>query len=90
VLKNKKGEDYIFNTGKHKSMLTYYFTKPNEVINLEYSIPKNANPTIEVQDIKYDLFTNKLLNIEPRKDENLFPTPFVINDATVVLKTIKF
>ena len=90
VLKQPKDQSYIFNTGKRKNVLSYYFTKPNEVLEFEYIIGSKENPTLELQEVKYDLFTNELLKVEPRKDIKMMPTPFVINDATIVIKNIEF
>lgn len=82
--------DHIFDTGKKKNVLSYYLTKPNEVVELEYVIGSKSNPTLEIREVKYDLFTNELLKVESRKDKKMMPTPFVINDATIVKKEIKF
>jgi hypothetical protein len=90
VLKQPKGQSYIFNTGKRKNVLSYYFTKPNEVLEFEYIIGSKENPALEVQEVKYDLFTNELLKVAQRKDVKMMPTPFVINDATIVKKEVRF
>lgn len=90
VLKKPKGKPYIFDTGKRKNVLSYYYTKPNEVVEFEYTINSKANPTLEIQEVKYDLFTNELLKVENRKDKKMMPTPFVINDATIIKKEIRF
>ncbi len=90
VLKQPKNQAYIFYTGKRKNVLSYYFTKPNEVLELEYVISSKMNPTLEIQEVKYDLFTNKFLKVKRRKDIKMMPTPFVINDATIIKKEIRF
>ncbi|PHR73671.1 MAG: peptidase M28 [Lutibacter sp.] len=90
ALKQPKKQSYIFDTGKRKNVLSYYFTKPNEVLELGYVINSKVNPTLEIQEVKYDLFTNQLLKVELRKDNKMMPTPFVINDATIVRKEIRF
>jgi hypothetical protein len=81
---------FAFNTGKHRSVLTYYFTEKNEVLDLEFSIPKNEDPELTLYDIAYDLYTNPFLNVKPRQNETMMPTPFVVNDASVIIKKIKF
>lgn len=85
----KNNSVYTFNTGKRKNVLVYYFAKENEILDLEFSIPANENLEMILYDISYDLFTNKLLYVTPRKDDKLMPTPFVINDATIIKKEIK-
>ncbi len=81
--------DFVINTEKRKNILTYYFTEENELLNIKFSISKNEKPEIVIYDSAYDLLTNKKLNIKKRNINNTFPTPFVINDATIIKKTIK-
>ncbi len=88
-LRKKKDGEFLFHTGKRKNLLSYYFTENDSILNLNFVLPKNENPSITIYDTKYDLFTNKLLNIKPRTDAKMMPTPFVINDATIIRKTIK-
>jgi len=81
---------YVFDTEKSKNILSYYFTEKEEVLNIEFSIPKTEKPEILIYDVAYDLFTNDLLNVKPRTDESTFSTPFVVNDATIIKTIIKF
>lgn len=78
-----------FNTKKAKTILTYYITKPNEFLEIEFSIPKDETPLIDLYESSYDLFTNPLLNVKNNRDETMMPTPFVINDATIVKENLK-
>lgn len=80
---------YAFDTEHTKNILSYYFTEENEAINLAFTIPKNEKPEIIMYDIAYDIFTNKQIRIVPRPIAT-FPTPFVINDATIIKKQIIF
>jgi hypothetical protein len=89
-LKKKKDKAFIFDTAKRKSISTYYFTKLNKVIDIQFTINAKNNPTIEIQEVKYDLFTNPLLNVKDRSDSKFMATPFVINDATIITKEIPF
>lgn len=89
-LKKVEGKDFIFETKKRKTMLSYYLTKPNEVIDLKYTVPTKNKPSIEIMEVKYDLFTNPLLNVKNRENSKYMPTPFVINDATIITKEITF
>lgn len=79
-----------FNTEKHKTIISYFFTKPDEKIEISISLPKAEEPKIALYEAKYDLFTNPLLNVKPRTDEKMMPTPFVINDATIIKENIHF
>ena len=80
---------YAIDTEKRKNILSYYFTEENETLNLEFSFPVKEKPSILLYDIAYDLFTNPLLNVKPRSDDKQFPTPFVVNDATIIKQEIK-
>ncbi len=84
----KKESGFIFNTEKSKQILTYYFTEKDEVLHLEYSVPATENPEMVLYDTAYDLHTNPLLNVPKRNDNTTMPTPFVINDASIIKKRI--
>jgi hypothetical protein len=83
---NNKAE---FNTENRKTIITYYPTKPNEFLEIEFSIPMEEKPEIVLYESAYDLFSNPLLNVKNNRTEIMMPTPFVINDATIVKKEIK-
>jgi hypothetical protein len=85
----KQKTNYSFNTEKRKTILSYYFTEENEILDLEFIVPETENLSFTLYDISYDLFTNKLLKVKPRNNKKLMPTPFVINDATIIKKDIK-
>ena len=71
------------------TLMSYYFTKENEIIDLEFVVDKNQKFDIDVLEVKYDLFTNPQFNLTPRS-EIMMPMPFVMNDATVIKTNIKF
>jgi hypothetical protein len=83
----QKGENYIMNTEKRKHLLSYYFTKPNETLTLEFTLEKGEKPDITMYLASYDLFTNPNFKITPRTDI-MMPTPFVLNDAIVIKKRL--
>jgi hypothetical protein len=92
-LRKRKDSEILFNTNKRKSLLSYYFTEENETLNLEFTLSlkdnNNPNTTITLYDTAYDLFTNQYLKVKPRNNEKTMPTPFVINDATIIKMDIK-
>ncbi len=79
-----------FNTEKRKTLISYFFTQPNEVVTVEFSLPKSEKPIINLYEAKYDLFSNPLLQVKPRTDEKMMPTPFVVNDATIIKQKLLF
>ena len=92
ILKVKNNEQYVFTTETNRHILTYYFTKENEILNLSITLPKDEEPELEILEASYDLFTNDqiktfLPNINPR-NEIMMPMPFVLNDAIILYKKI--
>jgi len=83
----QKDEEYVINTEKRKSLLSYYFTKPKDTLSLEFTLEKGEKPDITMYLASYDLFTNPNFKIKPRSDI-MMPTPFVLNDAIVIKKQL--
>ena len=79
-----------FTTEKRKTLISYFFTQPNEIVTIEFSLPKSEVPLINLYEAKYDLFSNPLIHVKPRTDPTMMPTPFVINDATIIKQELKF
>ncbi len=71
------------------TIMSYFITEENEMIDLEFVVDKEQQFDIDVLEAKFDLFTNDQFNITPRNNE-MIPTPFVLNDATVIKTNIKF
>lgn len=74
---------------KSGSILSYYRTEADEIIDLEFVVAINQKIDIDILESKYDLFTNPLFKIQPRS-KTMLPMPFVLNDATVIKTNIKF
>lgn len=93
ILKPKKNEQYVFTTEKNNHMLTHYFTKENETLNLSFTLPKDEQPELEILEASYDLFTNpEIKTIIPKinpRNEIMMPMPFVLNDALIIKKKIE-
>ncbi|RLD80209.1 MAG: hypothetical protein DRJ07_10735, partial [Bacteroidetes bacterium] len=92
ILSQKDNEKYIFTTEKRKHVLTYYFTKNTEVLDVKMILPKDENPVFEIWEISYDMYKNQKIKglkseIDPRS-ELMMPMPFVLNDAVVIKKEI--
>ena len=74
------------NTG---TIITYYRTSKNEIINIEMIVDKDQKFDIDILETKYDLLSNSLFKFQPRS-EIMMPMPFVVNDATLIKTTMKF
>jgi len=88
ALKNEPTNGYVLNISKG-TIMGYYITKESELIDLEFIVAKDQKFDIDVLEVKYDLFTNSQFNFKPRS-KSMIPTPFVLNDATVIKMNLKF
>lgn len=87
-IKAKANEKYVMNTENRKQILSYFFTQPNESIELKFTLEKDEVPNITIYEASYDLFTNPNFNFKPRT-KLMMPMPFVLNDAVVIKKRLK-
>ncbi|WP_420570887.1 M28 family peptidase [Kordia sp.] len=69
--------------------LTSYYVSDNEPLELSFTVKPDATPELILYEASFDLMTNPLFSI-PARAENMMPRPFVLNDAVIVKKTIKF
>ena len=86
-LKKEVSKNNVFSI-KSGSILSYYRTETDEIIDLEFVVDANQKLDIDIFESKYDLFTNPLFTIVPRAN-TMLPMPFVLNDATVIKTNIK-
>jgi len=84
---NTKTDSKFFNTNSPK--IATYHVVDYEPLELSFSLHKDSIPHIELFEISHDLLSNATLNIKKRED-NMIPKPFVINDAIIVKKTLLF
>ncbi len=84
---NVKLSDYFLENRK-KRLITHYISN-NEYTELELSFPKDKVLDLTLYESSYDLLTNPVFTI-PERPENSIPMPFVLNDAILITKTIKF
>ena len=77
----------IINKNKSSKMLTYYVVD-NLPLEIEFSIPKDQKLSMILRESSFDLMGNPLFKITPRKNW-MIPTPFVLNDAVVIVQTLK-
>jgi hypothetical protein len=87
-LKNDTNGKYVFSVEKG-TIMNFYRTSKDEIIEIEFVVDKNQMMDIDVLEAKYDLFTNPQFKITPRTNL-MMPTPFVLNDATVIKTNLKF
>ena len=88
VLKKEATKNNVFSI-KSGSILSYYRTDENEIVDFEFVVDANQKLDIDILESKFDLITNPLFKIQPRS-KSMLPMPFVLNDATVIKTNIKF
>ncbi|WP_445453280.1 M28 family peptidase [Flavobacterium sp. 25HG05S-40] len=71
-------------TGK---LVTYYIVD-NLPLEMEFSISKNKKLDLELLESSFDLFSNPLVKVIPRKS-GMMPMPFVLTDAVIIRQKIK-
>jgi hypothetical protein len=79
---------YYLQSRKQGKLLTHYISN-NDDTELELTIPKDSVLELTLYEASNDLLENPLFDIPPRP-ENAIPMPFVLNDAVLVIKTIRF
>ncbi len=79
--------DYFLKNRK-KRLITHYVSD-NDYTELELSFPKDSILELTLYESSNDLLENKAFTI-PERPKNSIPMPFVLNDAILVTKTIKF
>ena len=88
-----KVNDVLVNNGKpHKTsggtFLIYHLGNEDKEVTLSFSLKKSETFEIIINEISYDLLTNKAFSLTPRSEE-MMPMPFVTNDAIIVTKKLK-
>jgi len=72
---------------KRGTILSYYLTSPNEILDLKLTISKEETLNLSILEASFDLLSNPQFDIKPRADY-MMPMPFVLNDAIVLKKRI--
>ncbi|WP_191858265.1 M28 family peptidase [Hanstruepera ponticola] len=75
----------VFNNRFNNRLFSYYVTD-NEPLDMVFTLPKNQTTHLQFYEATYDLIENELLDVSKR-NENMIPKPFVLNDA-IVVKTV--
>ncbi|OWW27063.1 peptidase M28 [Zobellia sp. OII3] len=79
---------FYLNQRKSTKLVTHYITD-DAYTELEITIPKDSVLELTFYEASNDLLTHPLFEV-PERPENSIPMPFVLNDAIITTKTIKF
>ena len=69
-------------------LLTYHDVNL-DTLEIEFVIAPEKLPEFTLYEASYDLLENEQLNV-PARNEAMIPRPFVLNDAVIVKKLIRF
>lgn len=80
--------DYYLKNRKNNKLVTHYVSN-NDYTELQITIPKESDLELSLYEASNDLLNNPLFTVAPRPEDNI-PMPFVLNDAILVSKKIRF
>ena len=80
--------EYYLENRRYGKLITHYISD-NDFTEIELSIPKDEALELKFFEASNDLLTNSLFTV-PERPKNSVPMPFVLNDAILVTKTLKF
>jgi hypothetical protein len=82
----KEATDFAFAERKNNRLFSYYVSDKLP-LELQISVPETQKTVLKLYEASFDLLDNELFTI-PKREENMIPKPFVLNDAVVVKKQI--
>ncbi|WP_445383318.1 M28 family peptidase [Robiginitalea sp. IMCC43444] len=80
--------EYYLKNRRGSKLLTHYISD-NESTELELFFPADQPLELTLYEASNDLLSNPLFTVPPRPDTEI-PMPFVLNDAVLVTKNIRF
>jgi len=80
--------DYYLSNRKESKLVTHFISN-NDFTEIQLSIPKDEPLELTLYESSNDLLDNPSFTI-PDRPEATIPMPFVLNDAILLIKTIKF
>ena len=80
--------DYYLNHRKEGKLITHFISN-NDFTEIQLSIPKDEPLELTLYESSNDLLDNPSFTI-PDRPKAAIPMPFVLNDAILLIKTIKF
>lgn len=78
------GKNYNLKSG---TFLVYHLANSDKELTLSFTMNTDEKLEIILNEISYDLLSNKNFNIKPRT-EAMMPMPFVTNDAIIISKKL--
>ncbi|MCT4698112.1 M20/M25/M40 family metallo-hydrolase [Tenacibaculum haliotis] len=93
TLKNLKVNGALYDDGNKfvadiGTLLIYQMANSDKDLTVSFMIDKNVKPNLTLNEISYDLLSNRKFDLKPRS-EIMMPMPFVVNDAIICSKKIQ-
>ena len=82
-----ENEFHMFKRRWKEQILTYYATN-QDTLRIDFSIEKGDEPEFVLYESSYDLIGHDELKVKERP-KGMIPRPFVLNDASILKKTIR-
>jgi len=87
-LGKEPNEVSVFHDRIDNSLFSFYVTNEDS-LEFKFSIPKNQKTELRIYEATYDLFDNPIFEVHERPS-TMIPKPFVLNDASIIKKTLTF
>lgn len=84
--KKQNNADYVFENRLNNRLFSYYVSD-NEALILDFTVPKNQQTNFTIYEATFNLLEDPKFGIQKRQT-NMIPKPFILNDAVVVKKQI--
>lgn len=81
------GNSFHMFTHRWRERLLTYYASNRDTLRIQFTISREDTPEFVLYESAYDLFENKALKVQERP-QGMIPRPFVLNDATILKKTI--
>lgn len=80
--------DYYLSNRQGRKLFTHYISN-NDYTELQLRLPQEESLELTLYEASNDLLDNPSFSV-PERAEEYMPMPFVLNDAVLLIKTIKF
>ncbi|WP_370100348.1 M28 family peptidase [Xanthomarina gelatinilytica] len=88
-LEIEKDKNGLVFANRDFNRLFEYYVVDDTFLELEFSVPKNQQTTLRYYESSFNMLHNPLFDV-PERPKDLTPKPFILNDAVMLKKTIRF
>ena len=81
-------DEYFLSNRRAGKLITHYVSDEEDT-EIKMSFPKDSILELTIYEASNDLLNHPQFSVPPRPEDNL-PMPFVLNDAVLITKTVRF